>query len=224
MASDEENDFNSQNITQQSAKRKRTTRATIQHKWEEEDINQLIGAVEERQPLWNPAQKEHSNRNTVKMLWNEVYEDVFKQKFDAGEIICKWNNLRVQWRTYDAKYKGTKSGQAYAPKQKWQFFDSLQFLRINEPNNMIAVSNLDTAVSIYFIQILYFKYYNIENRLRLRLQSSLSKLFASHSLSFLHRFLYRSVCRALVFLLFLLIPLHFPLHLIPQNNLPLLCR
>lgn len=129
---EENSESNNQNSDggdkENNLKRKQgSTRATIQHKWTDEQINKLIEAVEERQPIWNQAEKAYHNRNTKDLLWKEICEDVFQQQIDSSEIVSKWNNLRVQFRTYDSKYNGTKSGQAYAPKQKWQFYDALQF-------------------------------------------------------------------------------------------------
>lgn len=130
-----------QSVSTGTNKRKRN-RTPISHKWLDEEIQKLIESVEERPPLWNPLEKQYKNRPVKDALWRETSEIVFNNEIDESEAITKWNNLRVQFKSYDTKYKSTKSGQAYIPKTKWQFYDQMNFININNASAMVSESNL----------------------------------------------------------------------------------
>lgn len=106
---------------------KRTTKK-VSAEWDDDAIGKLISYVETRQCLWNAQLKEYRNKNQRDAAWKEISE-IFESKYPANELSAKWANLRIQFKSYAAKFNKTKSGQATGEHQiHWRFFKPMLFI------------------------------------------------------------------------------------------------
>ena len=63
------------------------------------------------------------------MVWKSIAYDTSEGVMAVEEVIAKWSNDRIQFKSYDAKLKKTKSGQETADvKSSWKFYRKFIFL------------------------------------------------------------------------------------------------
>lgn len=148
---DDENTYGSENSqdvveSQQQAPKKKRARI-IAHEWTEHEINELIQAVETKPELWKSSHESYKNRNKKDAAWRDIEENVFDSDIKLAEITTKWNNLRVQYKTYAVKYKTKPSGSGRGIINKWKHFDAMNFIGANEESSTeTTVSNLPPVV------------------------------------------------------------------------------
>lgn len=94
--------------------------------WTDEDVFKLIACVEMRPALWNAGDAKYKNRVERTRLWNEISEYEFNCKFDGSQLLGKWSNIRIQYRSY--ANKKTKIGQVSEAPVNWKFFSTLEFV------------------------------------------------------------------------------------------------
>lgn len=119
-------------------------RRKVSAEWNEEKIVSLIAAVESQDCLWNAGHKDYKNRNLRSKVWDEIAENIFKNGFNADELGAKWSNLRIQFKSYHAKAKQSKSGQGANEKQiSWKYYSHMLFVAAaEEEQSTQSVSNL----------------------------------------------------------------------------------
>lgn len=133
-------------------KRPRTAKATKKSKngveWTDDEVFKLITCVESRPALWNPGDGKYKNRVERTKLWNEISENEFVSKYDGSQLLNKWSNVRIQYRSYASKK--TKSGQEAEAPINWKFFSSMAFVgRTEAEQTSTTESNLvGTHISI----------------------------------------------------------------------------
>ena len=97
------------------------------NEWSHEDTYTLIKLVEERPPLWDKLCAEYNKPK--EFLWHEIIESL-EEKYTLEECRDKWLNLRVTFKTLQAKSRhGSKEEQAI----DWPFYWDMNFL---EPPNV----------------------------------------------------------------------------------------
>lgn len=101
----------------QSNKRPRKPRK-IETEWLPSDVKMLIHLVEERNLLWDPSKSTHKDSKMRENAFQVIAEALNRTLQDCK---TKWDNLRAQYRSYQAKSKQNVS-------VKWQYFELLSFL------------------------------------------------------------------------------------------------
>lgn len=132
-------------------KKKRMRSRAIFYEWTEHEIVKLIQAVKKKPELWKPSHKMYKYRNKRKMAWRDIEENVFNSIINLSEITSKWNNLRVQYKTYAVRYKALEreSGSEWVNNTKWRHFDAMIFIDANyEQLTETSISNLTTVVDV----------------------------------------------------------------------------
>lgn len=134
-------------VLTQSKKTKATKRRQVKPKvsseWSDEEMFKLIECVEGYPMLWNAKDIKYRNKVDRQSAWKEMESNVFDGKFSAGEIMAKWSNMRIQYRSYDAKIRKTKSGQGAVEQVRWKFFNAMDFVgRAEASQTATTVSNL----------------------------------------------------------------------------------
>ncbi|XP_030759040.1 uncharacterized protein LOC115884557 [Sitophilus oryzae] len=103
---------------------------------EEDWAEKLIQTIESKPALYNRAMREHSDRNTIKQLWNEVCEVMVEnwnvllpaEKTAKGnEIQQRWRNMRTCFKRELNKQKNSDCGQKFK-RRKYIYFNKLLFL------------------------------------------------------------------------------------------------
>lgn len=94
--------------------KKRQIKPKVLSDWSDNEMFKLISCVE-----------------CMPMLWID------------NELMAKWSNMCIQYRSYFAKYRKTKSGQGASESVKWKFYDATDFVgRAEEDQTAATVSNL----------------------------------------------------------------------------------
>lgn len=128
---------------------KRKRGRVILHEWSENDIVALIQAVEAKPELWKSSNPWYKNRTKKDAAWRDIEENVFNSIIKLSEITTKWNNLRVQYKSYAAKYKNKPSGSGRSQIAKWKHFDSMNFIGTGDDLSAeTTISNLSNPVSV----------------------------------------------------------------------------
>lgn len=137
---------------------KKTTKK-VSAEWNDDAIGKLILCVETRQCLWNAQLNEYRNKNHRDAAWKEISE-IFEEKYSANELSAKWANLRIQFKSYSAKFKKTESGQATGEYQvHWRFFKPMLFILSAETEQSTqSESNLVSKIVIFIIFKCMFVY------------------------------------------------------------------
>lgn len=135
-----------------SKKRCRRTRK-IEQEWTPNDVRLLIRLVAQRDLLWDPSNSSHKDGK----LREEAFR-IIASKLDRTLADCKakWDNLRAQYRSYQAK--ATQN-----VKIKWQYFEPLHFLhQVCEPRkskgNSVSHINIYTHIYSYTLYELNLSY------------------------------------------------------------------
>lgn len=105
---------------------KSSKKAKVVGEWTDDEVFKLIACVEVRPPLWNAGNMKYKNRIERTKLWNEISETEFDTKYNGNELLARWSNVRMQYRSYLSKK--TKSGQEAEPPINWKFFSSMSFV------------------------------------------------------------------------------------------------
>lgn len=117
--------------------------------WPEEATVKLISAVESQEALWNPSIKAYRNRSLRDSIWTSIAANNLGGQFAVDEVVAKWSNLRVQFRSCETRLKTTKSGQgANENSVHWKFFKSMLFISgANLEKAAESISNLEHQAS-----------------------------------------------------------------------------
>lgn len=94
--------------------------------WSDTEVFKLITCVQEHSALWDAGDIQYRNKHERTKLWNEMSENEFGSKLRGTELLAKWSNLRIQYRSYATKKR--KYGQAAPPPIHWKFFSAMQFV------------------------------------------------------------------------------------------------
>lgn len=128
---------------------KRSTKKVLAE-WDDDGIVKLISCVETHECLWNAKLKEYRNKNQRDAAWKEVF-NIFEEKYPINELSAKWANLRIQFKSYAAKFKKTKSGQGTGEYNvHWRFFKPMLFiLSAEHEQSTNSESNLVSKIFIF---------------------------------------------------------------------------
>lgn len=120
----------SQSETQIAKKAKKQYRSKIQTTWNDDDIANLIKAVENHPGLRDKGLPEYKLPKLSS--WQEV-ADIMKN-YSVHDCKTKWNNLRVTFNTKKNEYRQKKSGQGTDESSKivWKFFKLMLFLEASD--------------------------------------------------------------------------------------------
>ncbi|KYN10271.1 hypothetical protein ALC57_17599, partial [Trachymyrmex cornetzi] len=89
----------------------------------------LIAEVYLREPLWNQnVAVARRDRRTMDKLWQEVSEAT-KGVYSSEECKRKWKNLRDRFMRIVSAEKLPSRATSQSKKNKWRFYESLNFLR-----------------------------------------------------------------------------------------------
>lgn len=136
--------------TTTKTKRRQQVRPKVASEWTDYEMFKLIECVEGLPVLWNAKHSKYRNKIDRQAAWKDMVFDVFDEKFSAAEIMAKWSNMRIQYRSYDAKIRKTKSGQGAMDVVKWKFFNAMEFVdRAEASQSAATVSNL-----VYYVCLL----------------------------------------------------------------------
>lgn len=87
--------------------------------------------------LWNAKDENYRNKIERQSAWKRMSENIFNNKFTVNELIAKWSNMRIQYRSYLAKYQKNNE------KIKWKFYGAMDFVgQADEDQTSTTVSNL----------------------------------------------------------------------------------
>ncbi|XP_032584155.1 uncharacterized protein LOC26527561 [Drosophila mojavensis] len=114
-----------------SAKKRCRRSRKIEQEWKPDDVRLLIRLVGQRKLLWDPSNPNHKDSKSREQAFQMI-----ASKLDRTLADCKakWDNLRAQYRSYQAK--ATQNIEI-----KWQYFEPLSFLHeVCEPRKSKANS------------------------------------------------------------------------------------
>lgn len=136
----------------QPQSKKRQTKPKVSSDWSDDDIFKLITCVELVPMLWNAKDEKYRNKFERQSAWKHMSEVDFEGKFSDSELLAKWSNIRIQYRSYYSKYQKTKSGQETDEPVKWKFYEAIDFVgRAEQEQTAITVSNLVCVQNIILI-------------------------------------------------------------------------
>lgn len=123
--------------------KKRQIKPKVSSEWSDIEIFKLISCVECVPMLWNARDLKYRNKIERQSAWKQISENEFDKKFTDNELMAKWSNMRIQYRSYFAKYRKGKFGQGANEAVKWEFFDAMDFVgRAEVEQTAETVSNL----------------------------------------------------------------------------------
>lgn len=123
--------------------KKRQIKPKVLSDWSDNEMFKLISCVECVPMLWNARDLKYRNKIERQSAWKQMSENEFDKKFNDNELMAKWSNMRIQYRSYFAKYRKSKSGQGASESAKWKFYDAMDFVgRAEEEQTAATVSNL----------------------------------------------------------------------------------
>lgn len=99
--------------------------------------------------LWNAKDEKYRNKIERQSAWKHISEADFDGKFNDTELMAKWSNMRIQYRSYFSKYRKTKSGQGASAPVKWKFYEALDF--VGRAENEQTDSTVSNLVCVYRI-------------------------------------------------------------------------
>ncbi|XP_055524911.1 uncharacterized protein LOC129718289 isoform X3 [Wyeomyia smithii] len=122
--------------------KKRQAKPKVCSTWSDEETAKLISCVKYLPVLWNVREKKYRNKIARQNAWKKISENAFDRKFNDSELMAKWANMRIQYRSYFTKYGKTKSGHGDNNPVKWKFYETMHFIgRDEEEQTETAVSN-----------------------------------------------------------------------------------
>lgn len=133
---------------------KKRSRRKVFVEWTDENILKLIGAVELEECLWNAGNCDYKNKIKRMCLWRDISERDFSGNYSADDLLAKWTNIRIQFKTQVSKNKMTKSGQGTEAKREWKFYQAMKFIeQAEKEQRSTTISNL---VRFFFFQFEMF--------------------------------------------------------------------
>lgn len=108
--------------------KKRQIKPKVCSEWSDHDIFKLISCVECMPVLWNAKDEKYRNKIERQSAWKQVSEIEFGSKYTDSELMAKWSNIRIQYRSYYTKCHKTKSGQGVNEQVKWKFYEAMYFI------------------------------------------------------------------------------------------------
>lgn len=132
---------------------KRLNKPKVVSDWSDNEVFQLIACVHAHPTLWDASNSQYRHKNQRKKLWYQLSKNVFHSKFAGAELIAKWSNLRIQFRSY--ANKKPKSDNATAPPINWKFFAAMQFIGLETMECKQTADTESNFVSIASI-LLFF--------------------------------------------------------------------
>lgn len=111
--------------------------------WTEENVLKLIACVELEECLWNAGNPEYKNKIKRMGIWRQISDQEFDGAYTADDLLAKWTNIRIQFKTQATKKKATKSGQATEAKRDWKYYQAMKFVEQAEDEQTTeTISNL----------------------------------------------------------------------------------
>ena len=106
---------------------KNASKVEKKHRWEDEELGQLIDLYEERPCLWDIAEKNYAKRDIKEKAISEISVEL---NIDIPTIKAKWNSLRAQHGRELAKENKTKSGQSTDEiyESSWPYMEKMRFV------------------------------------------------------------------------------------------------
>ncbi|XP_058812570.1 uncharacterized protein LOC131677055 isoform X1 [Topomyia yanbarensis] len=109
--------------------------------WCSDAIIKLIFAVRDKQLLWNPEHSDHMSKLKRDAVWKEIAHEVFDDQYEADQLVAKWNNLRIQFKSYWAKHR--RSWADRGGKQiSWKYYKPMLFIAGNKRSS-VKMESLD---------------------------------------------------------------------------------
>lgn len=137
--------------------KKKPKKPKVVSEWSDNNVYKLIACVQEYPALWDARDSQYRNKHERTKLWDRMSENDFQSKFAGTELLAKWSNIRIQFRSY--ANKKTISGDAAAPPINWKFFSALQFIGHAECEQTAATeSNLVRVASFLFYFVSFCEY------------------------------------------------------------------
>lgn len=135
-------DADAENTNRRGNGNKRS-RPKVSIKWNDDNIFKLITAVESYEELWDPSSQIYKNRTAKDSAWREIHENLFNSEIGLTELISKWNNIRIQFRSYRSKLSLKKSGSGTDDSPKWKFWNAMLFIdRMENQYSQATASNM----------------------------------------------------------------------------------
>ncbi|CAH1106913.1 unnamed protein product [Psylliodes chrysocephalus] len=129
--------------------KKRQVKPKVSMEWTDDDVFKLITCVESVPMLWYAKDRKYCNKVERVAAWQHMSEVDFNSKFTDADLIAKWSNIRIQYRSYFAKSRKTKFCQGAQEEVKWKFYQVMNFIgRAEEEQTTDTISNLATEDEI----------------------------------------------------------------------------
>lgn len=123
----------------------RSKKPKVVSEWSDTEVFKLITCVHEHSVLWDARNIQYRNKHERTKLWDEMSENEFGSKFGGSELVAKWSNLRIQYRSYATKKR--KFGQVKPPPIYWKFYSAMKFVEhADREQNASTESNLVSCV------------------------------------------------------------------------------
>lgn len=120
--------------------RKVQIKPRVRSRWSDDDIFKLISRVKYVPMLWNAKDKKYRNKVERQAAWKLISKVDFNGRFKVSELVAKWSNLRIQYRSYCLKRQESTSG--HGANIQWKFFEPMNFVdRAEEELASGTVSN-----------------------------------------------------------------------------------
>lgn len=141
--------FDVNNPTGKKVKRTRTQKSykkKVEHKWTDDEIFNLIKAVEPQRSLWDFSSPEY--KLPKDLVWEQVANAV---SAEVNDCKAKWGNLRVTFNSNMNKYRAKKSGQSVDESYTvgWKFFKSMMFLEASKVSQ--STKSTSSMELVYFL-------------------------------------------------------------------------
>ncbi|XP_073416786.1 uncharacterized protein [Dendrobates tinctorius] len=118
------------------------------------DVDDLIQAVQPREPLWNMANRYHANQPTTRRLWDEVCFKVVEnwEELDArardfvrDRVITRWRSLRDRFKRDFNKEMQAPSGSGGRRSTQYKNYRALVFLQSTMVSRSTVCSTREPA-------------------------------------------------------------------------------
>lgn len=134
-------------------KKKKAQKPKVVSEWSENDVFKLIACVQEHPALWDARDSQYRNKQERAKLWDEMSKNEFQSKYAGAELLAKWSNTRIQFRSYSNKKP--KSGDAAPAPVNWKYFSAMQFIGHAEcDQTALTESNLVFSTYYYYFFLL----------------------------------------------------------------------
>lgn len=130
--------------------------------WNDNDIKKLIQYVQMEECLWHPNHINYKNKIIRSEKWHQIVKKDFHNVYDVSDLVAKWTNMRVQFRSYFVKEKQQKWEQNGEHKIVWKFYNSMKFIaNVEEIHSTKTRSNLVSILHFHLfdMKIMIFWYF-----------------------------------------------------------------